>query len=67
MEMDIKTAIAIFKDIYRTDGNVIEKKKAIKLVANMPTQNGIKKAEMMDVIRWMTGMAKREDAEKDGG
>ena len=57
-------AMAIVKDIYRTDFGVIEKKKAIKLMLGMPTINSITKEQLRDVVRWQAGMPRKD--EKDG-
>lgn len=54
--ISIGEAIAIFKDITRTDKTSLEKRMAIDMVLRMPTHDGIKKDEFIDVMRWEKGI-----------
>lgn len=54
--ISIGEAIAIFKDITRTDKTSLEKRMAIDMVLRMPTHNGIEKDEFIDVMRWEKGI-----------
>lgn len=55
-EISLGAAVAIFKDINRTDYSSLEKRKAIDIVMHMPTHNGITKAELINVLKWERGI-----------
>lgn len=56
--MTDREAVMIVKDINGVTYNPIEKRKAIKLVAGMDAHGNITKAELVEIIRWMTGVRK---------
>lgn len=51
--MNIGTATAIFSRINDSDISYKDKITAIGEVVNMPTHNGITKAQMLEVLRWL--------------
>lgn len=58
-------AYAIFKDITRPGLTDIERGEAIRAVMNMETHNGITKADMLTVIRYLWNMCFTEDGADD--
>ncbi len=51
--MNIGRAVAVFADIDSDNYSEEEKALAIYVVLNMPTHMGIKKDEMLCVIKWL--------------
>lgn len=52
--MKIGEACVICKNIYRNDKTDEEKRKAVDIILEMETYNGITKAEFRDVLAWLT-------------
>ena len=46
-------ASAIFDQILSDDFTYKEKLKAINMIVDQPTHNGVTKASMLDVIKWL--------------
>lgn len=63
-KMNIGKAVAIFRDIFRPGLTDIERGEAIKKVLDMETHNGITKAEMLQVIRYLWNMVYEEEDKK---
>lgn len=51
--MGIGEACAIFKNINSDRYTVVDKYLAISIVLKMETHNGITKADMLEVLRWL--------------
>lgn len=51
--MGIGKACAIFMNIQSNKYNELEKGLAIRMVLDMPTHNGITKAQILDVLDWL--------------
>ena len=48
-----KTAMAIFKDIHNDDVDPEIRLTAIQEVLDMATHNGVTKADLLEVLRWL--------------
>lgn len=62
--MNIGKACAVFEQINSEKYEEQEKINAIKQVIEMPTHNGISKAEIMDAFRWFFNWAVEESNKK---
>ena len=54
-----KNALEIFNNLNSEDYTYLEKLEAIVEVANMPTHNSVKKADMMKAIRFLAFLLKQ--------
>ena len=61
--MDIKEAVAIFKNIYLSEETVDEKKAAIKTVLEMETHNSITKNEILNALDWLYQISEEKKAQ----
>ena len=48
-----KTAMTIFKDIHNDEIDLEDKLTAIQEVLDMATHNGVTKADLLEVLRWL--------------
>lgn len=63
-EMQYKEALEICKNILSNEDTFWEKGRAIKTIMDCPTQVGLTKSKMADVIRWLWDQVFEEDEEQ---
>lgn len=56
-EMSPGEAVAIFLNIKQSKRSIADKKKALRIVTDMPTHNGISKKEILNALDWLLSVS----------